>query len=88
MERRIHDIVTSDKFELFEKLFSEKFDRLHDNQQLILEQVKKTNGRVTKLEDETSLIRGITKNKAVMVLIFAAMSGTSISQLLPLIMRP
>ena len=55
-------------------------------------QASKTNGRVTaleglttKLSEETHIVRVMTKNKAVLIALAAALSGTSISQILPLI---
>jgi hypothetical protein len=52
-ERREYDRLLENKFDMIEKLFNEKFDRLHDISEQTLAQAKKTNGRVTKAEDVT-----------------------------------
>ena len=59
----------------------------------ILEQATRTNGRVNKLEDrmervegDTALISSLAKNKSFILILIAVLSGTSLSQVLPLIL--
>ena len=59
----------------------------------ILEQATRTNGRVNKLEErmekvegDTALISTLAKNKSFILILIAVLSGTSLSQVLPLIL--
>lgn len=78
--------MQSNEFQMLKELVSVQTDRLHDMQERILEQVTKTNGRVTKLEEETSTIRFITKNKYIVLLVIAALSGLSITEMMPMLL--
>ena len=70
-----------ERFKMIEKLFVEKLDRLHDLQEQTLEQAKKTNGRVTKLEDETETVRFVGKRKWALAIIVVLAYAIAIKEL-------
>jgi len=69
-----------ERFKMIEKLFIEKMERLHDLQEKTLEQAKKTNGRVNKLEDETEVIRFAAKRKWVIMILVLLAYGITIKE--------
>jgi len=71
-ERRDYDRLIEDKFDMIERLFTEKLDRLHDLQEQTLSQAKKTNGRVTKLEKETDVTRFMFRHQWTFWVVFIA----------------
>jgi hypothetical protein len=85
-ERRGYDRMLEDKFDMMEKLFVEKLEHLHSNQVQILEQVKKTNGRVTKLEDETVVVRLIGRNRKIVFVLLAMALGVGADQGIEILM--
>ena len=71
-ERRDYDRLIEDKFDMLERLFVEKMERLHDLQEKTLEQATRTNGRVSKLEGETDTIRFMFRHQWTFWLVFIA----------------
>ena len=77
---RIHDSVTA------------LADRSTQSDNEIIRLQKITNGRVNKLEErmekvegDTALISSLAKNKTFILILIAVLSGTSLSQVIPLI---
>lgn len=70
-----------ERFTMMEKLFVEKLDRLHDLQEQTLKQTKLTNGRVTKLEGETEVIRFIAKRRWALAIVVVLAYAIAIKEL-------